>query len=102
MLTVNKLTANPIAMNIPTMRPRRSSRFSRPAKLFGTQRVVFEGHGEWRGDFTKVPAGTQITIYTGLGSAIDDEIGIRIAKDQSLPSTIPDNGCDSQGDMTPL
>jgi hypothetical protein len=34
-----------------------------------------------------------------MGSAIDDEIGIRIARDRPLPSTIPDNSYDRDGDI---
>jgi len=78
---------------------KRSERRSRPPRQFNKPRVVFEGHGEWYGKTTIVPASTLITIYTGMGSAIDDVIGVLIAKNRGLPATIPDNGYDSDGDV---
>jgi hypothetical protein len=81
--------------------PKRSSRYSRPNNMFRLERVVFEGHGEWRHPYPSiiVPCSTQITIYTSMGSAIDDEIGVRIARDEGLPSTITDKGYDADGDI---
>jgi hypothetical protein len=78
-----------------------SARPSKPPAVFGMQRVVFEGDGEWNPlhGHTTVPAATQVTLYTGTGCAIDDDIGVRIAARQGLPSTIPDDGLDADGDV---
>jgi hypothetical protein len=78
-----------------------STRNAKPANIFGMPRVVFEGHGEWNPlhGRTTVPAATQITLYTGMGCAIDDDIGVRIAARQGLPSSIPDGGLDADGDV---
>lgn len=78
-----------------------STRPSNPPRVFGMPRVVFEGHGTWyqqHGE-TTVPASTQITLYTGPGCAIDDDIGVKIAARLGVPSTIPDSGYDADGDV---